>query len=225
MKRKRPIITCVNCGREKEHRAKGLCAACWQYQFDNGVPRPAHVYDPAPRSKVRPCANCGHEERIVARELCRNCYNHQHRHGVPRPPEVIYRVPAPRYCQRCKQARTVAHGRCGACLWWWKMHGRERPAHRYQTDAPCRNCKAPRAAFPDSRRWSNGLCHTCYTYRARHHKHRPAELIERAAPLGWCECGALAVTVRPFEIPLGKGHTMRYEEKLCARCEREEEAA
>lgn len=83
----------------------------------------------------------------------------------------------------------------------------------------CANCGQVK---PHSAR---GLCPACREYQRRNGRPRPAALIRRQAPLGWCECGAVAVTVREIVVPLGRGHERRYNERLCARCARAEEAA
>jgi hypothetical protein len=45
----RRIITCRNCGEDKEHRGRRLCGTCWQRW--NTAGRPDEVPDPMPRDE------------------------------------------------------------------------------------------------------------------------------------------------------------------------------
>lgn len=40
----KPAQPCTNCGQAKKPRRKGLCHACYNYQWSKGVPRPARLY-------------------------------------------------------------------------------------------------------------------------------------------------------------------------------------
>ena len=51
-----PIIKCKNCGNEKEHRAKGLCASCYQ------------------KTRTGKCVKCGREMPLQAKKMCSTCY-------------------------------------------------------------------------------------------------------------------------------------------------------
>jgi hypothetical protein len=56
------IKTCVNCEKEKEHHAKGLCYGCYKKL----------KWQP----KLASCKRCKRKLVIHAKKLCAGCYNH-----------------------------------------------------------------------------------------------------------------------------------------------------
>jgi hypothetical protein len=66
--RERPIITCLNCGAIRLHRAKGLCQPCYQYQRLQNI---------APTA----CRHCGKIRLVQAKGLCHACYEYERRNG------------------------------------------------------------------------------------------------------------------------------------------------
>jgi hypothetical protein len=56
------IKKCVNCNKEKEHHARGLCYTC--YKKINWKP------------KIKTCKRCKRKMAIHAKELCAGCYNY-----------------------------------------------------------------------------------------------------------------------------------------------------
>lgn len=51
---RRPVIDCRCCHRQREHRARGLCASCWSRSARHG--HPATVPPPAPQGMALPAA-------------------------------------------------------------------------------------------------------------------------------------------------------------------------
>ena len=59
----RPIIICKECGKEKPHKAHGLCKSCYNRQCK----RPLVI-----------CKDCGQEKPHCAKGLCGPCYMRQY---------------------------------------------------------------------------------------------------------------------------------------------------
>ncbi|MEK6833369.1 MAG: hypothetical protein AABY32_04955 [Nanoarchaeota archaeon] len=55
------IKKCINCGKEKEHEARGLCYYCYRKIFW--------------KSKIIVCKRCGRKMPLHAKGLCGGCYN------------------------------------------------------------------------------------------------------------------------------------------------------
>ena len=74
-------------------------------------------------------------------------------------------------CCNCHHpARRLTRGRCDTCYGYLMRHGRERPAHLWQTC--CSDCgRSPVHAL--------GFCNTCYSYRRKHNgQGRPLHMRE-----------------------------------------------
>lgn len=70
----RPTVECARCHRDRPHKARGLCNACYQhlYEFDRAglesyprAPRPA----PANTRRIVECLRCETEQQHWARAL------------------------------------------------------------------------------------------------------------------------------------------------------------
>ena len=88
----RKIIICENCGKEKEHHAKGLCGACYKKQ--NGK---------KPKIIIIICKKCKKKKPLFAKKMCQVCYQKQYTHKM-----II--------CSACgKKKEHVANGMCDSC--------------------------------------------------------------------------------------------------------------
>ena len=57
------MAICKECGKERRHEAKGLCATCYRRQC---------------KPKIIVCKVCGKKSPHQAKDLCMVCYNHQY---------------------------------------------------------------------------------------------------------------------------------------------------
>lgn len=81
-----------------------LCGACYQYQKQNGKPRPRHLW-------TEYCKVCGRPRRADRRDRfakgrCPTCYAYRHKHGEDRPRELIEQQVPLGWCQ-CGNPATV----------------------------------------------------------------------------------------------------------------------
>lgn len=77
----RPIIECARCHRDRPHKGRGLCSACYQsvltfnrHELVNypTTPRPT----PARAGRIVECLRCEEDWPHWSRGLCQRCYNH-----------------------------------------------------------------------------------------------------------------------------------------------------
>ncbi len=73
--------------------------------------------------------NTGNNSPENVQIVCRSCHSAIHERGQ-RVGEKLKKPPVP--CINCgREAKPTRKGRCGACDWWWRKHGIERPARLF----------------------------------------------------------------------------------------------
>lgn len=100
MTRPRRTITCVRCGQERLHQARGLCSTCYEYSREHGtldeystVGRGPKTQQKAPSRRLTVCVSCGEYREHSAWGLCSRCYKAARLGGTldqyaPTPPQI-----------------------------------------------------------------------------------------------------------------------------------------
>jgi hypothetical protein len=143
----RPIITCIECSKRKEHHGKGLCLSCYDRHHQQKLNSTA--------GRMVLCTDCRSKVKLKRGNVCHHCRYKRSQNKYftlferPSPPRIIL-------CIKCNKEKPVhTNAMCHGC------YMKQRRANKGGVVIICKECHHPR------RHVANGYCSTCYPKHSR----------------------------------------------------------